>query len=449
MKTFQDLQALGDSEKERIDFCIALMNEHKSSDAYKTALAAEEYDAKRNVTIREFKDFLVDEFGREIVESSKVNFRLPSGFFPRFVTQLNQYLLGNGVKMDAEEKSKLGANFDIKLQEQGHTALVQGCCYGFWNNGKIELFPLTEFAALPDEETGEIKAGLRFWQIAEDKPLTLVLYEPDGYTKYIKRKEKDAEVLGQKRAYLTTTRTMGDGTIEGTEERNYPAFPIIPMYANKHHQSELVGIQDAIDCYDLIKSGFASDVNDATMVYWIFKNAGGMENKDIREFMRRLKTLHGAPVDGLSGAEAEPHTTEAPHEARVKYLQNLKDDMYEDFQIVNIAHLTSGNKTASEINAAYTPMDLKADEFEFRVLDFLEPLFALAGVNASPTFTRNKVVNIKEEVETIMTELPLIGEEMALKKLPNLTQEEVEEILNVKAAEDLSRFNAQPPAGDE
>ena len=435
MKTFQDLQALGENQRERIDFCLSLINEHKSSAAYKTAKAAEEYDARRNVTIREFREFLVDEFGKEIVETSKVNFRMPSGFFPRFVTRLNQYLLGNGAKMDEKEKTKLGAEFDIKLQK-----LVQGCCYGFWNNGDIEIFPLTEFAALPDERSGAIKAGVRFWQLAEDKPLTFVLYELDGYTRYIKDKEGEREEEG-KRSYIIDRQTEGSGTVIEESGRNYNGFPIIPLYANEHRQSELVGLQDAIDCYDLIKSGFASDVNDATMVYWIFKNAGGMEDKDIREFLRRLKTFHGAPVDGLSGAEATPHSTEAPYEARMKYLQQLKDDLYEDAQIVNVAQFASGNRTATEINAAYEPMNLKADDFEFCVLSFISGLFKLVGIDTVPTFTRSKIVNMKEEVETIMTELPLIGEEMALKKLPNLTPEEVEEILNRKAADDLSRFS--------
>lgn len=445
MKTFQDLQALGENQRQRIDFCLSLINEHKSSAAYKTAKAAEEYDARRNVTISEFREFLVDEFGKEIVETSKVNFRMPSGFFPRFVTQLNQYLLGNGAKMDEKEKEKLGAEFDIKLQKMGRKALVQGSCYGFWNNGDIEIFPLTEFAALPDEQTGEIKAGVRFWQLAEDKPLIFVLYEMDGYTRYIKDKEGERE-KEKKRSYMTDTQTEGSGTIVEESGRNYNGFPIIPLYANEHRQSELVGLQDAIDCYDLIKSGFASDVNDATMVYWIFKNTGGMEDKDIREFLRRLKTFHGAAVDGLSGAEATPHSTEAPYEARMKYLQQLKDDLYEDAQIVNVAQFASGNRTATEINAAYEPMNLKADDFEFCVLNFISGLFKLVGIDAVPTFTRSKIVNIKEEVETVMTELPLIGEEMALKKLPNLTQEEVEEILNQKAADDLNRFSNTVPA---
>lgn len=440
MKTFQDLEALGKNQRKRIDFCLSLINEHKSSEAYKTAIAAEEYDARRNVTIREFREFLVDEFGKEIVETSRVNFRMPSGFFSRFVTQLNQYLLGNGAKMDEGEKAKLGADFDIKLQKLGRKALVQGCCYGFWNNDHIELFPLTEFAPLPDEITGAIKAGVRFWQIADDKPLIFVLYERDGYTRFIKDKDKTEEAEAKK-PYMIETKARGDGEIEESIGKNYADFPIIPMYANEYRQSELVGLQDAIDCFDLIKSGFASDVNDATMVYWIFKNAGGMEDKDIREFLRRLKTLHGAPVDGLSGAEATPHSTEAPYEARMKYLQQLKDDLYEDAQVVNVTQLASGNRTATEINAAYEPMNLKTDDFEFCVLNFIFALFKLVGVEATPTFTRSKIVNIKEEVETVMAELPLIGDEMALKKLPNLTPEEVEEILNRKAADDLNRFS--------
>lgn len=452
MKTFQDLQALGQNENERMQFCLALINEHKSSEAYKTAMDAEEYDARHNVTISNFKRFLTNALGQKVVDTSTATHKLPSGFFPRFMTQINQYLLGNGVKLkDEENKKKLGANFDGRLVKLGRKALVQGCCYGFWNNGNVEIFPLTEFAALPDERSGAIKAGVRFWQLEEGKPLTFVLYEPDGYTIYIK--DKDGErTVEEKRSYITDRKTEGGGTVIEESGRNYEGFPIIPLYANAHHQSELVGLRESIDCYDLIKSGFANDVDEATMVYWIFKNVGGMTEQDIWEFINKLKMFHGADVDGNDGVEVTPHTTEAPHEAREKYLQILKNDLYEDAQVIKTSELASGNKTAAEITALYEPMNLKADDFEACVLEFLEGLFAIAGIEDVPSFNRSMIANKKDEVETLLLAAQYLDDEMMLKKLPILTPEEAEEILSRKATDDLNRFSpgpgAEPPEGE-
>ena len=53
---------------------------------------------------------------------------------------------------------------------------------------------LFEFAALQDEETSAIRAGVRFWQLADNKPLRATLYEEDGYTEYVCGNEGCEEV---------------------------------------------------------------------------------------------------------------------------------------------------------------------------------------------------------------------------------------------------------------
>lgn len=441
MKTYQDLLALGDQEKERMDFAFALVRDHKSTTEYKTATEAVEYDRRKNITIMNYRKLLYDISGKAIPDNYSANYKLPSGFFPRFVTQLNQYLLGNGITLDKQEdKEKLGKGFDTKLQRLGRSALVQGVGFGFWNLDHLETFELTEFAPLYDEETGALMAGVRFWQLAPDKPLRITLYEPDGYTEYVENKSERA-VRNEKRPYVNivaSTPAEGEEVVGGM---NYPGFPIIPLWGNPHHQSELIGLRESIDCYDLIKSGFANDLDEATSVYWLITNAGGMDAKDVADFIRQLKTLHGASVDGDSGVDVTAHTTQVPHEARKVYLEQLKADMYEDFQVVNVSNLSAGAKTATEINAAYEPMNNKADQYEYCVLEFLAALFAIVGIDDEPVFTRSRIVNQTEETKMVIMAAEYLDEETLLKKLPWLTQEEVKEITEKKDADELSRFN--------
>lgn len=49
---------------------------------------------------------------------------------------------------------------------------------------------MTEFVPLHDEEDDALKAGIRFCQIAPDKPLRMTLYELDGYTEYIPQEQE-------------------------------------------------------------------------------------------------------------------------------------------------------------------------------------------------------------------------------------------------------------------
>lgn len=445
MKTYQDfLEVAEKSDRERMEFVLSAINNHKDSDLYKQAVIAKEYDAHRNVTIANFQKLLYTLNGKVIPDNYSPNYKLRSNFFANFITQETQYLLGNGVTLKKEEnKAKLGAGFDTRLQDAAHDALVGGVSYGFWNLDHLEVFDATEFVPLLDEENGALRAGIRFWQVSSSKPLRATLFEPDGFTQYIRRSGEEMMILEPKRGYVAVEATS---EVDGTEllaYQNYPGFPIIPMYGNRTKQSELVGQREAIDCYDLIKSGFANTVDDASVIYWTISNAGGMDEIDMARFKESMRRIGVGLVDD-DGAKAEAHTLTIPVEAREALLSRISDDLYRDFQMLDVTKLQGGQKTATEINAAYQPMDNKVDQFEYCVIDFLQALFKIVGIEDDPSFTRSKVTNQLEQTQMVLLAANYLDDETILSKLPWLTQEEVTEILKRKAAEDIER-SFEPP----
>lgn len=430
-------------------FIRAAIDEHKSSAEYRIAFDAEEYDRQRNVTICRYQKFLYTLSGQAVPDNYSANYKLASNFFNRFVTQENQYLLGNGVLLeDSKHKEALGQDFDNKLQSMGRNALVQGVSFGLWNLDHLDVFKLTEFAPLYDEETGALMAGIRFWQIDADKPLRAVLYELNGYTDYVKPKNDDMRVKTKKQPYKMVHQKSEACAEEILRGENYTGFPIIPMWGNPHHQSELVGLRQSIDAYDLIKSGFANDLDDAATIYWIINNAGGMDDLDIAQFLERLKTVKAAALNADDGVSADAHTIEVPYESRVAYLQRLESDMYKDYQALDVTSLTGGEKTTVEIKAAYQPLDNKADQFEYCVLDFLRRLFEIVGIDDNPTFQRNQIANLSEQTQMVLMAAEYLDEEMLLKKLPWLTAEEIEDMQKRKAADEASRIIAGPVIDD-
>ena len=451
MKTYQDfLEVAEKSDRERMEFVLSAINNHKDSDLYKQAVIAKEYDAHRNVTIANFQKLLYTLNGKVIPDNYSPNYKLRSNFFANFITQETQYLLGNGVTLKKEEnKAKLGAGFDTRLQEAAHDALVGGVSYGFWNLDHLEVFDATEFVPLLDEENGTLRSGIRFWQVCTSKPLRATLFEPDGFTQYIRRSGEEMMILEPKRGYVAVEATS---EIDGTEllaYQNYPGFPIIPMYGNRAKQSELVGQREAIDCYDLIKSGFANTVDDASVIYWTISNAGGMDEIDMARFKESMRRIGVGLVDD-DGAKAEAHTITIPVEAREALLSRISDDLYRDFQMLDVTKLQGGQKTATEINAAYQSMDNKVDQFEYFVIDFLQALFKIVGIEDEPSFTRSKVTNQLEQTQMVLLAANYLDDETILNKLPWLTQEEVAEILRRKAAEDIERsFDPPEMVNDE
>ena len=446
MFTYQDLQTVADDDKARMEFVRAVIDDHKASELYKTAQIADEYDRHRNRTIVEYQKLLYDVTGNTVPDNWSANFKMASKFFNRFITQENQYLLGNGVTFNADStKDALGGDdFDTVLQDAGKKALWGGVSYGFFNKDHVDVFSVLEFAALPDEEDGAVKAGVRFWQIDTTKPLRATLYELDGYTDYIWNKREDTgkyegQVLHAKRTYIEHVRTSvadGDEIYDG---ENYPTFPIVPLWGNPHHQSEIVGIREQIDCYDLIKSGYANNVDEGSLIYWTLQNAGGMDDIDLAQFIEKMKTLHAATTD--NAVSAEPHQLEAPYESREALLMKLRTDLYDDAMALDVKAIEGGAVTATQIKAAYEPLNAKTDQYEYCVRDFLKRLLAVAGIEDTPTFTRSIIVNNQEEMQLIVQAAQFLDQEYVTRKILELLGDgdKADEILDKMAADELER----------
>lgn len=414
-KTYQDLVNIGSNEDDRMEFVRAMITQRDDDPQYKMAVVADKYDRHQNVTINQFQKMLYTVSGKAIPDNYSANYKLASRFFNRFVVQESQYLLGNGVTWtNSQTAEKVGIDFDSKLQRLAKDALVCGVSFGFFNLDHLETFSLLEFIPLYDEENGSLSAGVRYWQIDPVKPLRATLYEIDGYTDYIWREGK-GEVLINKRSYISKyVRTEADGEVIYDGE-NYPSFPIVPLYGNPHRQSELEGLREQIDCYDLIKSGFANTVDEASLIYWTIKNAGGMDDIDMAEFVRRIRQLHVASA--TDEAYAEPHQLEAPYNSREALLDRLRSDLYEDAMALDTKNIAAGAVTATQIKAAFEPMDNKVDQLEYCVLDFLYGIMRIAGIDDKPSFTRSKLINASEEIQSVVLAGEYLSHEYKVRKV--------------------------------
>ena len=446
MRTFQNLAVLNDNEGRRKKFVFDAIEEHKNSAAYKMASIAEKYYAKKNVTIMAFQKMLYNMHGQAVPDMWSANYKLRTHFFRRFVTQIVQYVLSNGVTFQEDDtKEKLGRKFDTQMQKAAKKAMVDSVSFLFWNLDHIEVFCFADtptdpgFVPLYDADTGALRAGVRYWQ-PDENTIRATLYEEDGYTEF--KKVKDAiSVVAEKRSYKKTVISSKADGVSGEKSENYSRFPIVPLYANDLHESELEGHRESIDCYDYIKSGLANDIDDTSGFYWALENSGGMDDVDLAKFVERMRTIRAATMD--DGVKLSANTLEIPTEAREKMLDILRKDLYEDFQVVNVAELSAAAKTATEINAAYQPMDDKCGDFEYFLIDAIHDILSLAGIDDEPSFHYNKIVNQTEETNMVISAAAYLTEEMIVKKLPFLTPEEAEEVIDEKGNAEVSRYKPQ------
>ena len=447
--TFQDLEKQG--EGDRTHFVRECIDIHRTSAEVQLARLADLYDRQLNKTINEYVQTIYSLTGASIENVTATNNKIASNFFEQLVTQRVSYSLANGVQFTNENtRAKLGVSFDEDIYTCAYDAVKHGCSFLMWNVDRTYVFPFTEFVPMYDEYTGALRAGIRYWRLAYDRPLQAVLYEEDGYTIYRATDCSDdtLSLHTDKQAYVKTyQQTMVDDPVVVGEE-NYSNLPIIPMYGSRHHQSGLVGVQQAIDSYDIIKSGFANDVTDCAQIYWLIENYGGMTERELARWRERLQFQHIAEVDTSDGGKISPYTQEVPYAARAALLEELRSGIYRDFGALDVAAFASAQKTATEIKAAYQPVDNKAADFELQVTKCIKQLLALLGIDDSPMYLRNKVTNVKEDVEIVMAEANYLDEETLLRKLPNIASDEVPEILARKDAQALDRFNALNATGN-
>lgn len=451
MYTYQDFT----KETNKIQAITTAINQHLKSNDYQIAKTADLYDHQQNKTINEYVRIIFSLTGTPVEDFTASNNKIASNFFHRLNTQRCTYLLGNGVSFtehketvveDGVEKTVdmtkelLGPRFDTDLKNAGYNALIHKVCFCFWNVDRIHVFPFTEFAPLWDEDTGALRAGIRFWRIDPQKPMIAVFYEEDGYTKYKSKSNVgiDLEETRPKKAYkITVSRSEADGE-EVIGEDNYGTLPIIPLWGSRLRQSTLIGMQQKIDSFDLIRSGFANDLTDCAQIYWILENCGGMSDTDLAKFRDRLKINHIVTAD-TDNSKVTPYTQDIPYAARKEYLDEIRAGIYEDFGALDV-HTVAAGATNDHIDAAYQPMDEEADDFEYQITEFIQQLLSLVGVEDTPIFKRNRISNEKEQTEMILSASDYLDDETILNKLPFVSVDEVSGILERKLVSDQSSF---------
>lgn len=452
--TYQDLLSVGKDEKARMDFIRDVVAAHKQSDAYREAVDAGKYYNGENPTIALYEKVVYDAMGKPHENLWAANHKIASHFLKFAVRQKTSFLLGNGVSFaKAGTKDALGESFDRVLMRIAKASKIEGVCFAFWNLDHMERFKFTEFAPLYDEEDGLLKAGIRFWRLAEGKPERYALFEIDGLADYIARENgasaSDMRVLTPKRKYVTVrTQSAAEGEIL-SQGQNYPTFPIVPLKNGTRCLSELHGRRNTIDALDLITSEMANNVSESGLIYWLIQNAGGMDEKDDEDFLMKVLRTHVAHVEG--DAQVSPHQLEAPVDASRETLDMLNKKLYQDFSCFDASSISLGSQTATAIEAAYTLLELDTDDFEGYVSEFVQGILKLAGIDDKPTYTRAHLTNRTEEIQAIVTAASSLSPEYVTRKILEILgdADKADEVLAQMDAEAAARLANAGAAEDK
>lgn len=450
MYTFQDLEKYSVDEASKIEFVKLAIQEHMSSPEYRMASKAIAYYRHENPDIAAFEKVVYDFLGIAHKDTFSTNHKLANAYYPLIIDMGTSHLLANGIGFEnVALKEKLGANLDKVIKDIFTDARNCGVSYGFYNGEKLIHFKFREFKALPDEETGIIRAGIRFTQIDADKPLIAVLYEEDGYTEYVQ--PKDGEMQFRKGANGKSGKRRYNGVeyaneLQGvyevdTDEKS--VLPIYPLY-NIQRQSAIAGNVNILAAIDMINSGFINNVSEADMIYWILNGYNGMDAIDDANFLVHLMKNHVAHTEN----EEQSIT---PHQVNVQYAANetgaarLKRMLFDNMRGVLTETLSAGNLTATAIASAYSAQRLNSGLLEDEVREFMQGIFRIMGEKETEkiSFSYYETINSTESIANVLQSAQYLGESVTTRLIASLNGviDDLPDIEKEKAAEDLQRFN--------
>jgi hypothetical protein len=186
-------------------------------------------------------------------------------------------------------------------------------------------------------------------------------------------------------------------------------------------------------------------VDEGNFIYWILKNCGGMDSVDDERFISQLRLTHMAHADGDSGAGVEAHTIEAPYASNNVTLENLRNQLFTDFMALDTKNIANGAITATQIEASYEPLNSKCDQLEFNVLEFVHSILDLAGIEDECTFVRSKIVNVSDEIASVLQASEYLDSGYITKRILSLLGDidKYDEVMNNLILEDAERYNAE------
>lgn len=462
MKTYQDLLAAGQEDKARGDFVRAAIQAFQAEPQFRTARDAEAYYRHENPTIMRAQKMVYNLLGQAVLDLYRPNHKIPCRYYYYFITQQVQFLLGNGVIFSdmADKDAKLGRDFDSAVQLAATYALNGGVSFGFWDENHLEVFPICgmpyapSFVPLWDENTGNLGAGIRWWRLEDGKPLKATLYEPDGITEFEEDPEdkgKGLKIVEERKVYRYRTESSAATGTTRTPIGNYDGrLPIVPLF-NVNRQSELVGGRETLDAYDLMVSGLVNNTDEGNLIYWVLKNANAMDEEDDARFIEQLRRTHVAHADGDDGVGVEHHTVEVPVDASEAAIDRLRRQLFDDFMALDVKEISGGAATATQIRAAYEPLNEKTSRFEYQVTDFLRGILALAGVDADPTYRRDTIVNQSEELANVLQAAEYLDADTVTRQICGILGliDDADTIISKRKEEEIGRFSgAEEPSGN-
>lgn len=339
------------------------------------------------------------------------NEKVANPFFRKITDAKVQYIAGEGADVTAVNEADAAAvkavtdalGDQLKRTEQAclTDALVYQCSYAYMQiiNDQLKLQHIPYCEVIPfHDRFGNLEAVIRYYK---RDGIEYADYHTPAKIYSFARNPKARNGSGWKATgetwQIITGKRYADGTIEDTGGKGWKRLPWFELWHNNDHTSSLThSVKTMIRCYDVVVSDFANNLIDLQDVFVSLKADSGYSGMDYGETLELLQNFKVA-----EGVESVT-TFEVPYQARQVLLDIMKAGIYEGLQGVDLSLIAGQPKTATEIKAAYSNIDLWADQAEWHINDWVCDVLAFVADHLG---VKLPAINISNQRRVMFDEL--------------------------------------------
>lgn len=296
---------------------------------------------------------------------TKANNQLASGFAKMIVDQKVNYSINNDLSIEDQEQLENLLNINKFKRMIGKVAKnasneIYGVIQWYIEEGELKhkIVPSQQIIIVRDPSDYEIITHvIRTYKIDDD--CYADVYDNDEKAIF---KLDDGKYVIQDRMPNLVLKGVNQGDVASSWGK--PPFSV--MYNNDEMQRDLDRFKRHTDCYDFVQSDLCNNLEDFNEAYWVLK---GFSGQDPEEFVEAFKKSRVAMVG--EGGEMSQESREIPYQARETTLKLLKRDIFRFAQAVDPEDI-QGDVTNVAIESMYSQLDLKANDFEIEVQDFVD-----------------------------------------------------------------------------
>ena len=351
-----------------------IITRYIGSSPYLDAQTNWEYFNGNNTTIGDIERFYYsegtkDSAGKLIAGTSglKVNYwsannKIGYSFFKDMVTQKVDTLFRETptIQTDFEIDKKFIKNFGFALRVAAERASAQKYAFLLTLSNEIQVFAADRAIPFYDDDTGEIRALIRWWTVERLNSVETLyweIYEEDGVTTC--RNKPSIEIVKPKMPYRYIERTSAVSVIR--EPKAIGKLPINEFRNTYDRRSDMTpNIRAKIDIIDIVQSGFANNIEDFSDVFLAIKSSSSLREQDYIDFLANFSQTHVAKM-----ADVEMKQFQVPTEARSKFVEIMKADLVRDGGVMDMDALLRGNATATAIRVSRANLETRVSAFEW------------------------------------------------------------------------------------